>query len=50
MKELEPCFHENIINSADSRLKVGVVDADDDVELARALVDHTDVDLRMRQR
>ncbi len=46
---LNLCKNKNLIQSADRVLEVIVLHTDDDIELAGALVDHLDIDMRMRQ-
>lgn len=43
------CFDKYIVDRSYSNFEIAVVDADDDIELAGALVDHPDVDLRVRE-
>ena len=43
-------FYEFVVDSGKCVIEVVLLNADDDRELARALVDHTDVDARVRDR
>ena len=45
----DPCFHKNLIQGADRIFEIIMADADDDVQLTGALVDHLHIDMRMGQ-